>query len=214
MGLHERGVVLDEEVDLRHRDHGLAERTGNVLVYHGDHVVGALDGGQRGIDRRAERYEAVLVRGRNLDHGHVARYGAATVETLCLAQEDRNVVGISALGHLADVAAHEERVELEDAFELLVGIGGRALGVEVVDVYILQFTGFAALAHGVDQALGSRSYGAQMHVIARLDDLDGLFGGGKFDLCVHWCVFGIIGTICVLPQPVRSLRRCRPHGRR
>ena len=171
--LDERLVVLHEGVDLRHRDHRLTERTGHVLVDDGDHVVGHLDGAQRSVDRGAERYVAVLVRGRHLNHRHVAGYGSATVEALRLAQEDRNVVGIAALGILADVGAHEEGVELEDAVELLGSIGCRALGVEVVDMYVPEFAGTSAAAHGLDQTLRCRCHGAQMHVVAGLDDLDG-----------------------------------------
>ena len=59
-------------------------------------------------------------------------------------------------------------------------------GVQVVDVDILQFAGLAACAHGVDQALGGRSHGAQVDVVARFDNLDGLFGGRKFDLGSHF----------------------------
>ena len=191
LGLNERGVVLDEDVDLRHGDHGLSEGAGNVLVHDGDDAVGALHGGQRSVDRRTERHISVLVGRADLNHGDVAGYGAAAVELLGLAQEDRNVVGITALGYLAHVRTDEEGVELEDALELRIGIGSRTLGVEVVYMDVLQLSGFAALAHGVDQALRSGCYGAQVHVISRLDDLDGLFGRCEFDLRIHWCVFGV-----------------------
>ena len=77
------------------------------------------------------------------------------------------------MGILADVGAHEEGVELEDSVELLGGVGSRALGVEVVDVYVLEFTGASAAAHGLNQTLRCRCHGAQMHVVAGLDDLDG-----------------------------------------
>lgn len=184
--LDQRFVILYEDVDLRGVDHGLPECAGDIFVYDGDHVLGGLHGGQRCVDRRAERYEAVLVGRRHLDHRHIAGYCAAAVEALRLAQENRNIVGIAALGDFADVAAHEERIELEYAFELLVGIGCRAFGVQVVDVDILQFAGLAACAHGVDQALGGRSHGAQVDVVARFDNLDGLFGGRKFDLGSHF----------------------------
>ncbi len=184
--LHQRSVVLHEIVDLRRVDHGLSEGAGNVLVHHGEHVIGGLHGGQRRVYRGAERYEAVFVGRRYLNHRHVAGNRAAAVQALRLAQENRNVVGVAALRHFADVAAHEERVELEHAFEFLVGIGRRAFGVQVVDVYVLQFTGLAARAHGVDKALGSRSHGTQVYVVARFDNLDGFFGSGKFDLGSHF----------------------------
>ncbi len=57
------------------------------LVHHGDHIIGALHGRQRGVDGGSERYEAVFVGRADLDHRHVARNGSAAVQTLCLAQE-------------------------------------------------------------------------------------------------------------------------------
>ena len=95
---------------------------------------------------------------------------------------------MAALRHLADVRAHEERVELEHALEFGIGIGRRTLSVEVMDVYVFQFAGLAALAHGVDQALGCRCHRAQVHVVTRFDDLDGLFGRGEMDgFSSHYC---------------------------
>ena len=153
-GLDQRGVVLHEQVDLRQRDHRLSESAGNILVHHGDHIVGTLHGGQRSVDRRTQRYITVLVGRADLNHRHIARNGSAAIQFLRFAQEDGNVVGIAALRHLADVRAHEERVELEHALEFGIGIGCRTLGVQVMDMHVLQFAGFAALAHRVDQTLG------------------------------------------------------------
>ena len=148
-------------------------------------MVGALDGGQRGVDRRAERNVPVLVGRTNLDHRYVARHGAAAVELLRLAEEDGDVVGVAALGDLTHVGADEERIELEDARELGIGVGRRTLGVEMVDVDVLQLTGLAARAHGVDKALRSRSHGTQMDVVARFDHFDRLFGGDEMDGVLH-----------------------------
>ena len=188
VGLLQRGVVLHEKVDLRGMDHGVAERTGHVLVHHGDHMLGGLHGGERRIDRRAERDVAVFVGRRHLDHRHVARHGSAAVETLRFAQEDGNVVRIAALRNFADIAAHEERVELEDPFEFGCGIGSRTLGVEVMDVHIPEFLVGAALAHGLDEALGSRGNRAEVDVVSGLDDLHSLLGGRKLDLVIHLLV--------------------------
>ena len=100
---------------------------------------------------------------------------------------------------------HQYKIEDEDMVceegkyypmmrELRVGIGCRALGVQVVDVYILQLARLAACAHGVDEALGCRCYGAQVDVVARLDDLDGLLRCREFDLGVHCvCKFLVLG---------------------
>ena len=183
----QRGVVLHEEVDLRGVDHGLTEGARNVFVHHGDHIIGALHGRQRGVDGGSERYEAVFVGRADLDHRHVARNGSAAVQTLCLAQENRNVIGIAALGYLADVRTHEEGVELEYAFEFRIGVGSGTLRVQVMDVHVLQFSGLAAFAHGVDQALGSRCHRAEVDMVARFDDLDGLFRSRKMDWVSHYC---------------------------
>ena len=128
----------------------------------------------------------MLVGLRDLYHGHVAGYGAATVQTLRLAQEDGNIVGITALRNLAYVAAHEERVELEHTLELGIGIGCRTFGVEVVYVHVAQFVILAAGAHSLDEALRSRRYRAQVYVISRFDYLPGLFRRNEFDLRIHF----------------------------
>lgn len=96
--------------------------------------------------RRAERYIAVRVGRRNLNHRDVARKHAAAVELLRLAQEDGNVVGVARLRHLTHVPADEKRVELENPFELGSGIGSRALGVQMVYVNVLQLAVAAPLA--------------------------------------------------------------------
>ena len=185
-GLDQRRIVVYEYVDLRHGDDGVAERAGHVFVDHGDDGLRRLYGGEGGVDRGAERYVTVLVGLRYLDHGHVARHGAAAVQALCLAQEDGDVVGVAALRDLSHIAADEERVELEHALELGIGIGGRTLGVKVVDVYIVQLVVLATGAHRLDETLRGRRYRTEVYVISRFDDLDGLFRRNEFDLRIHF----------------------------
>ena len=187
--LDERLVVLHEQVDLRQGNHRLTEGTGNVLVHHGDHMVGAFDSRQRSVDRRSQRNVAVLVRRADLNHRHVAGHRTRPVQLLRFAQKDRNVIGVAALRHLPDIRADEERIELEDTLELRVGIGRRPFGVQMVHVDVLQLAGLAAGAHGLDEALRGRSHRTQMDMIARLDDLHGLLGRCEFDRSIHYCLF-------------------------
>ena len=186
MCLFQRGIVLYEEVDFRRVDHCVAERTGNVLVHHCDHRTSRFHGCQGRIDRGAERNVAVFVGRRYLDHRYVARYRAAAIELLGFAQKDGNVVRIAALRHFAHVPAHEERVELEDAFELRIGIGSRPFRVQVVDVHILEFVVGAAFAHGLNQALGGRSDRAEVNMVTRFDDFHGFGCRCEFNLSVHF----------------------------
>ena len=183
--LFERNVLLAEHVDFRHVNHRVAECTRNIFVDDGDYRVGALDCRNGRVGGSTERNVAVLVRSGYLHHRHVARKHARTVETLGLAEEYRNVVGVAALGYLADVAAHEERVELEDALELRVGIRRDALGVEVVDMHILELVVACALAHSLDKAFRCGRNGTEMHVVARLDNFDSLFRRRELDLISH-----------------------------
>ena len=185
VGLFEGRVVLHEQVDVVDVDERVAERAGDMLVDHGDHRLSAFDGGQRRVDRCAERYIAVRVGRRDLNHRDVARKHTAAVELLRLAQKDGNVVGIARLRHLAHVPADEERVELENPLELGRGIGGRTLGMQVVYVNVLQLAVAAPLAHGLDQALRSAGHAAQMDVVMAFDRPDGLLGRDKMDRFGH-----------------------------
>ena len=186
VSLHQRRIVLAPDVDLLHRNHRLTKGTGNILVHYGNHIVGALHSGQRSINRRTKRYIAVLIGGRYLNHSHIAGNGTATIQTLRLAQEDGNVIGVARLGYLAHVTTHEERIQLEDALELRIGIGSRTLGVEVMDVYIFQLATLTTSAHSLNQTLRSRCYGAQVYVVTRLNDLNGLLGRSKMNRCQHF----------------------------
>ena len=186
--LFERQILLYEHVDFRHRNHCIAECTRHVFVHAGDNGIGTLYGCDGRIGRSTERNVAVLVRSRNLYHRHVAREYARTIESLCLAEEYRDIVGISALRNLAHVAADEERIELENALEFGVGIRCDTLSVKVMDVYVLEFVVASALAHRLDKAFRRRCNCAQMNVIARFDDLYGLFRRCEFDLICHNCI--------------------------
>jgi hypothetical protein len=62
---------------------------------------------------------------------------------------------MAALSNLADIATYEERIQLEYALELRICIWCRTLGVEVVDVYILELAIATTLNHSLDEALWS-----------------------------------------------------------
>ena len=55
------------------------------VIDHGDHMVGALNGSQGSIYRGTERYIAVLVGARHLNHSHITGHSTRTIELLCLA---------------------------------------------------------------------------------------------------------------------------------
>jgi hypothetical protein len=54
---------------------------------------------------------------------------------------------------------------LEYTLELWVSVWCRALGVKVVDVYILEFATTATLAHSLDKALRCRCYRTKVNMI-------------------------------------------------
>ena len=81
VGRHQRGVVLDEIVELVDA-HQVAIGIGNVRVHHCDGAAGRFHGGDGAVHRGAQRNVAVFVRQGNLHHGHVAAKGAAPVEFL------------------------------------------------------------------------------------------------------------------------------------
>ena len=195
MSLFERLVVLHENVDIVDMNEGIAERTGNIFIDHGDHMLGALDGGQRSIDRSTQRHVTVRIRFRHLDHRHITGQYAAAVKFLRFAQENRNVIGVTGLRHLAHVAANEKRIELEHALEFGIGIRRGAFGVQVMDMYILQLMVAATVAHGLDQALRRTGHAAQMDMVSRFDHPDRLGSRYIFNLFLHGGYFELDLTI-------------------
>ena len=88
----------------------------------------------------------MFIRRADLDHCHIARQGAAAVEFLCLAKEDRNIVCISGLNSLADVASNEESLVEEHSVVFRIGVWCRALCVQVVDAHVTELTCVASAA--------------------------------------------------------------------
>ena len=179
------GVALHEGVDHRQGDDGVTPCAGYVLVDHCDDVLCAFDGGQGGVHGGTHGYVTVLVGEGYLDHGHVAGQYAAAVESLGLAQEDGDVVGIAGLYALAHIAAYEECLMEEDSLILGVGVGSGALGVEVVDPHVPEFACIASAAESVNEHLGGCGHTAEMNMVTGLHDLDGLVRTYKMDIFMH-----------------------------
>ena len=108
----------------------------------------------------------MLVRRTYLNHRNVTPECSAAVEFLRLAEEYRDVVGISGLHALADIGSYKESLVEEDSFEFRVCIRSRSFGMEVVDAYILKFSCLSSLAECVDQYAGSACDAAKMNVVA------------------------------------------------
>ena len=157
VSLFEWLVVLYEDINLRRVNHCITPSTWYILVDNSDYCVSALNSCQSCIYRSTERNITVLVRGRNLNHSHITRYCARTIQLLSFAEENWNIVGKTCLSGLTNIATHEERVELEYALELCLCVWCRTFGVEVVDMHILQLSCTTTLAHSLNQTLRCRS---------------------------------------------------------
>ncbi len=164
IGRHQRGVVLDEEVELVDA-HQVAIGIGNVGVHHRDGAAGRFHGGDRAVYRSAQRNVAVLVRQGNLHHGHVAAQGAAPVELLRFAQVNGQVVGIAGIHICAHVRAQEEALVEENAVILRLGVGRRAFRVEVVETDIFNLSGVCPAAESLDEDMGHAGNTAQVNVV-------------------------------------------------
>ena len=108
----------------------------------------------------------MLVRRAYLDHRNVTSESPAAVQLLGLAQEYRDVVGISGLDALADVPAYEESLVEEYSVELRIGVRSRTFRVEMVDADILKLTGFSSSAEGFDKDARRTCHTAQMDMVA------------------------------------------------
>ena len=127
----------------------------------------------------------MLVRRTYLDHCDVAAEGSASVELLGLAEEYRNIVGISCLHALAHISSYEESLMEEDAAEFRISIWRRAFGVKVVDAYILKFSCFTSSTEGLDEDAWCACDAAEVDVVAGFYDLDGFVSRNESDLFTH-----------------------------
>ena len=80
--LRDRVVPLHAELDVVDVDEPVPVGAGHVAVHLGDHGARGLDRGAGGVDRDAERAEAVPVGRRDLDERHVERQEARTRKSL------------------------------------------------------------------------------------------------------------------------------------
>ena len=108
----------------------------------------------------------MFVRRAYLYHCNIARKCSATVEFLRLAQEYRDVVGISFLDTFADIGSDEKSLVEKNAFKLRVCIRGWTFGVKMVHFHISNFSGFPSATHCIDQDLRCAGHAAQVHVVA------------------------------------------------
>ena len=78
---------------------------------------------------------------------------------------DGQVVGIAGIDVCAHVRTQEEALVEEDAVILRLGIGRRALRMEVVEADIFNFSGICPAAEGLDEDVGNAGYAAQVDVV-------------------------------------------------
>ena len=108
----------------------------------------------------------MLVRRTNLNHGNIAWQGTAAVQPLGFAQENGDIVRITALNALAHICPDEEALMEEYAFVFSIGVRGRTFGVEVVYAYIPDFSCIGTLAKCLDEHLWRTGNAAQVDVVA------------------------------------------------
>ncbi len=161
-----RCVAFHEDVYEIHRYHRLSPCPRHIGVHDCYYGLGAFDCRESRIYGGAERNEAVLVRRADLNHCHVAPQCSASVEFLRLAEEYRNIVGISALDSLAYIRSYEKALMKENPVKLRVGIWCGAFCVKVVDADILKFTSFPSFAESVNKQPWCACDTAQMHMVS------------------------------------------------
>ena len=127
----------------------------------------------------------MLVRRTYLYHSHIAWKSTASVQLLCLAQEYRDIVGISRLYRLAYVGSDEESLMEEDTVKFRVGIRCRTFCVKMMDTNVLQLSSFTSCAKCIDEYFRCTCDAAEMNVVSGFDHLYGLFGRYVFDFLKH-----------------------------
>ena len=173
--LEQRLVVLDQVVDVRDVDEGVAMHPGHQAVDLGDDHLGRLHRRLHDVDADAEADVAVPVGGRDLYQRDVHRDDAAVEEPRDLAQEDGRVVGRAGVDLLPGVVADEEAVVPEVALEALVGVGRDPQGPDVEDLGVVEGAGVRldVLDQRPHQVLRLTTGGADEDAIAAPDALEG-----------------------------------------
>ena len=127
-----------ERVNAAERHQGVAERARHLCVDFRDDQARALRGGERGIDRRAERAVTVAVRRRELEEGHVDSHLARQEQRGNVGQEDRHEVRVPAIDGVAHGRPGEEGHGAKAATVLGSRKRCRTAGVQVIQRDILQ----------------------------------------------------------------------------
>ena len=166
MSRFQRFVSFDEDVNHIHRNHCVSPCTRNIRIYYRDNCLCAFYCCKCRVNGSSERDVSVLVRRTYLDHGNVATQGSASVQFLSFAEEYRNIVRISGLYALADVATDKECLVEEYSAEFRICVWSRSFGVEVMDPDILKLTGFASRTKCIYKHSWSACNTAQMNVVA------------------------------------------------
>ena len=180
-----RLVAFHEDVYHIERNHSLSPCTRHIRVHHGDDSLGTFDGSQGRVYGCSERYISVLVRRTYLDHRHIAAQGSAAVQLLGFAEEDRNIVCVAGLDALADIGSDKECLMEEDSVILRICVWRWTLGMQMMYADILKFTPVTSGAKSFNQHPWGTCHAAEMHMVARLDDLDSLLGRNEFYFFGH-----------------------------
>ena len=130
----------------------------------------------------------------DLNHCNVARKNAASVESLCLAKEDWNVVCPACLYVLAYIASYKEGLVEEDALIFLVCVRSLSLCVEVVDSYIFKLSCISSAAECLYKDFRGACNAAEMNMISGFDIFYSLIRTYEFNFLHidYYCVSMLI----------------------
>ena len=167
-GGHQRGVVAHQIVELV-QAYQVAVCKGHIGVYHSYNYIGALDGGYRAVNGGAEADHPVLIGQRDIHQGGSKLDETAAVELLALSKMHGKIVRVARIHILADIGTHEETLLEELAFVGGVAVGGRTLGMEVMEMQVCDVPGVGAAAESLNKTVGNACHAAQVDVAAGRD---------------------------------------------
>ncbi len=168
-------VGLDREIDLVDVDEAVAEGPRDGPVELDDDRAGGGDGRMHGLDRGAQRAEAVLVGRGGVDEGHVEGQDARAEQARDVGQEDGHVVGAAGVDRGPGVGPDEQGAVAEGGGHLRRQVRARPLGVEMDDAHVAQLR--RAGHQGVEQDRRRRRRAVDIDLVAAGDPGD-RFGGG------------------------------------
>ena len=146
----ERRIVFNKNINLIKSDHRISPGTGNIWIDQSNHHISAFNCGKRCIDRGSKRNISMFVRYRNHNQSYINLEISFTDQFLSFAKENRDIISITSLSLFAKISSDKELLCIKYSFKFRVSIINDTFNMEVLNFYIIKFSGTSTFNHCID----------------------------------------------------------------